>query len=177
MGLLFGWQINLNFQSPKFIPDDEEVFILCQRAPKKIKEEDRLACVVNMMMHESAVIPRGAVYRQVNRSVTYNTCFRGLSHLDASLLINFQLFRYPVNNRTFNLTKREDYNYQTDFLDTIDDLVPSKSFSVTINDRDICILRSFKWPGMFFLQKLNTPLHGFFYFGNGRESMDSLFMT
>lgn len=161
-----------------FLPDDEEVFIECVPAVKKIKEEDRLACVVHMMMRESAIIPRGVLYRQVNegRAVIYNPCFRGLTHLDASQLKNFQLFRYPLNNRNYNLTKREDYNYQTDFFDTLDDLVPPNSVSLQITDRDVCLIRSLKWPGSVFYHKLNTPYQGFFYFGNGLKNWDLLFM-
>jgi radial spoke head protein 9 len=128
------------------------------------------------MFHESAIIARGSLYRQVSRCVTYNPCFRGLNRLDASQLKNFQLFRFPVNNRNYNLTKRDDYNYQTDFFDTMDDLVPSNSFSLTINDRDVCMIRSLKWPGMVFYHKLNTMYQGFFYFGSGRENLDLLFM-
>lgn len=164
------------FQPPNFIEDDQEVFLPCPRAIKKIKEEDRLSCFVHLMISESAIIPRGILYRQVNRCVTYNPCFRGLSRLDASLLKNFQLFRFPLNNRNYNLTKREDYNYQTDFFDTIDDLVPANCFSININNRDVCIVRSLKWPGTVFFHKLNTMYQGFFYFGNGRENLDLLFM-
>lgn len=162
--------------NPTFMLDDEDVFVPCPPAVKKIKEEDRLACIVHFLMSESALIPRGVLYRQVNRCVTYNPCFRGLTSLDASKLMNFQLFRFPLNNRNFNLTKREDYNYQTDFLDTIDDLVPAQSFSIWINDRDVCHVRSLKWPGMILYHKLNTMYQGFFYFGSGRENLDLLFM-
>lgn len=158
------------------MPDDEEVFITCPSAVKKIKEEDRLCCVVHKIMHESAVVPRGVLYRQLNGCVTYNPCFRGLNRLEAGLNINFQLFRCPVNNRNYNLVKREDYNYQTDFFDTIDDLIPPKAFSTSINHRDVCLLRSLRWPGMVFFHKLHTMHQGFCYFGNGRENLDLLFM-
>lgn len=143
---------------------------------KKIKEDDRLACVVHMISQESAIVPRGIVYRQVSRCVTYNPCFRGLNHIDASLLKNFQLFRFPLNNRNYNLTKREDYNYQTDFLDTLDDVIPANSFTVRVNDRDVCLIRSLKWLGMVFVHKLNTIYQGFVYLGDGRENLDLLFM-
>lgn len=135
-----------------------------------------MACVVHTIMFDCAIIPRGVLYHQPNHCVTYNPCFRGLTRLDASLLINFQLFRKPVNDRNYNLAKREDYNYQTDFFDTVDDLVPKKSFSIQITDRDVCSIRSLKWPGMTFLHKLNTPHQGFFYFGAGRENLDMPFM-
>lgn len=128
-------------------------------------------------MDESAIIPRGVLYRQVNRCVTYNPCFRGLSKMDVSQIKNFQLFRFPLNNRDHNLTKHQDYNYQTDFFDTIDDVIPTNSFSININKRDVVLIRSLKWPGMVFYHKLNTVYQGFFYFGNARENLDLLFMV
>lgn len=141
-----------------------------------IKEEDRLSCIVHLMIEQSAIVPRGALYCQVNRCITFNPCFRGLSRIDASLLKNFKLFRFPKNNCNHNLTKHEDYNYQTDFLDSIDDLVPSSCFSIIINNRDVCIARSLRWPGMVFVHKLNSSQQGFYYFGNGKENLDMLFM-
>ena len=156
--------------------DDEEVYIQCPPAYKKIKEEDRLSCFVHSIMSESAITPRGVLYLQVSRCITYNPCFRGLTKMDATQMKNFQLFRFPLNNRNDNLLKREDYNYQTDFFDTIDDLVPSNSFSMVINKRDVVIIRSLKWPGMVFYHKLNTMYQGFFYFGNARENLDLPFM-
>lgn len=127
-------------------------------------------------MHESAVVPRGLLYRQIDGCIVYNPCFRGLNRLDISQVINFQLLRNPVNDYNRNLAKREVYNYQTDFFDTIDDLIPSKSFAMTINQRDVCLLRSLKWPGMIFFHKLNTMYQGFVYLGNGRDNLDLLFM-
>lgn len=164
------------FQPPTFLQDDQEVFIQCPQAVKKIKEEDRLACFVHLMMSESAIIPRGVLYHQFNRCVTYNPSFRGLTRSEASDSKNFQLFRYPTNNPNFNVTKREDYNYQTDFLDTIGDLIPTQSLKLQINDRGICLIRCLKFPGMIFYHKLSTIYQGFFYFGNGLENMDLLLM-
>lgn len=127
-------------------------------------------------MNESAVVPRGALCLQ-NGSIAFNPRFRGLSRLDASQVKNFQLFRFPINDRNRNLMKREDYNYKMDFMDTIDDLVPAKSFTLKVNDQDVCLIRSLKWPGMIFYHKLNTIYKGFFYFGDGTENLDLLFMT
>lgn len=164
-------------KNPIFKPDREEVFISCPRSTKKIKEEDRLACIVYLITNESAIHPRGVLYRQIFGSVTYNPCFQGLSRLDASEMKNFQLFRRPLNDTNKNLLKREDYNYQTDFFDTIDDQAPSKCFSFGINDRNVCIIRSLLWHGMIFFHKLNTKHQGFCYFGNGRKNLNILMMT
>lgn len=141
-----------------------------------IKEEDRLACIVNSLVDESAIVPRGVLYLQINRCVTYNPFFRGLTKRQASELKNFQLLRRPLNNRNHNLLKHENYNYLTDFFDSIEDVVPSGCFNIKINDRDVCTISSLSWPGMVFVHKLETEYQGFFYFGNGRENIDLLFM-
>lgn len=144
---------------------------------KQLKEEDRLACIVDLLMNESAIMPRGTLYKHVNTCVVFNPCFRGLNRLEASDMKNFQLFRHPINNGNFNLAKHDDYNYQTDFFDTIDDLIPEKCFSCQINDRDMCLIRALNWTGVSFFHKLNSSRFGFFYFGNGIKDLDLLFMT
>lgn len=164
-------------KNPVFVADRDEIFIECPKSNKKIKEEDRLACLVHLIVNESAIHPRGLLYRQMSGCITYNPCFQGLSRLDASEMKNFQLFRKPLNNLSLNLAKREDYNYQTDFFDTIEDFSPKKCFSFRINDRNVCLIRSLLWQGMIFFHKLNTKHQGFSYFGNGRKNLNILMMT
>lgn len=164
-------------KNPNYVADDKEIFVECQRSSKKIKEEDRLTCIIHLIMNESAVHPRGLLYRQISGCITYNPCFQGLSQLDASEMKNFQHFRVPLNNPNLNLAKRHDYNYQTDFFDTIDDLVPKKCFLFKINDRNVCLIHSLMWHGMTFFHKLNTKYQGFFYFGYGRKNLNFLMMT
>jgi radial spoke head protein 9 len=167
---------NTPFQKPTFVPDDQEVFVTSPQEFTLIKEEDRLACIVHLIATESATVPRGSLYLQHNQCVTVNPFFRGLTASEASQLKNFQLLRNPINNRMENLTKRENFNYLTDFFDTIDDVFPGRCFTIRTNDREICMIRSLKWPGMVFCHKLNTPHQGFCYFGNGRENLDLMFM-
>ncbi|CRK89247.1 CLUMA_CG003006, isoform A [Clunio marinus] len=157
----------------EFVIEDDGSVIPCHRSLKKIKEEDRLSCFVARLIHDSAVLPRGVLYRQVTQCITFNPCFRGLSRLEAENLKNFQHFRTPINGCNQNLLKREDYNYQTDFFDTIDD---DNSFSAKINDRNIGLIRSLKYPGMISFHKLNSMYQGFVYLGNGQENLDWQFM-
>lgn len=164
-------------KNPIFVQDQEEVYVLCSRSNKKVKEEDRLACIVHMIMNESAIHPRGLLYRQMDGNITYNVCFKGLCRLEASEMKNFQLSRSPERSQNYNLSKREDYNYQIDFFDSIYDLHPPKCFSFNVNDRDVCLIRSLLWQGTTFFHKLNTKQQGFFYFGDGRKNLDILMMT
>lgn len=144
----------------------------------KLKEEQRLACVVQMISDSTMLVPRGAVYNTVNDIITFNSAFKGLSRQDANEFKNYQLFRQPVNQYNYNLLKRSSYNYSTDFLDTLDCLVPlNKSFALTLErDEEVVVLKSLQWIGAMFLHEVESPLHMACYVGDGKINQDLLFM-
>lgn len=144
----------------------------------KLKEEDRLSVIVYCITEESALMPRGSVYKRVDDKNVLSNCFRGLSLSESSDSTNFQLYRDPKMNLNQNLLKRHHYNYTTDFYDTIDCIVPDeKSFSRTLTENQkVIIMKSLQWPGMTFYHKINSKKHGFMYFGDGLKNMDLLFM-
>lgn len=153
---------------------------LLQERPHKsfrLSEEQRLACAVKLITDESALVPRGAVCNRTNSIVELNSMFHGLKPDEAQLLSNYQLYREPKQKYNYNLLKRQHFNYNTDFLDTLDDMVPRmKSFSINMECHDeIVVIRSLHWPGMTFYHKINTALHGFVYFGHARMNTDILF--
>lgn len=166
------------FMDPKFILDINEETRPGECEKRTIKEEHRLACVVQMITDESALIPRGALFKHVNGITLYSPLFHGFSYMDAVDLDSYQLFRCPKNKWNANLLQRQDYNYATDFLDTADRIVPEKkTFSITMeSDKSIVYVRSLFWPGMVMFHRCGTEKHGFCYFGNGRKNLDVLFM-
>lgn len=166
------------YMDPKFVVDVNEVVRATEREIRTIKEEHRLACVIHMVTDESALIPRGALFKHVNGITVHNPLFHGLAYMDAVDMDNYQLFRCPKNKWNSNLLTRQDYNYATDFLDTADRIVPEKeTFSITMeNDKSIVFVKSLFWPGMVMFHKCGTAKHGFCYFGNGRKNLDLLFM-
>lgn len=167
------------YQDPKFTIDANGENIT-PTVPKvrSLKEEDRLACVLEMITEDSALMPRSSLTKQIDGRAVYNQAFRGLSMAEASRMENFQLFRRPQNKWNSNLLKRADYNYNTDIFDTVDCFVPQKySFVVSVfDDRGLVLVRSLYWPGMTFFHKCQTRKHGFAYFGDGRRNNDLLFM-
>ncbi|XP_063699741.1 radial spoke head protein 9 homolog [Culicoides brevitarsis] len=145
----------------------------------KLKEEDRLACVVQIISHQTMIVPRGAICNDMKEIVKFNENFQGLTKKEAGSLENYQFYREPVNEYNFNLLKRENFNYSTDFLDTLDDLVPrNRSFAVTFerDDEKIVVLRSLHWMGATFLHEIESSLFVFAYFGDGKMNHDLLFM-
>lgn len=163
---------------PKFIVDANEIVRAGKREKRTIKEEHRLACIVHMITEESALIPRGALFKHTDGLTVYNRLFHGFSHLQAIEMDNYQMFRVPKNKWNSNLLKKQDYNYATDLFDTANDIVPEKkTFSITLdNDQLIVFVKSLYWPGMIMFHKCLSDRHGFCYFGNGRKNMDLLFM-
>lgn len=164
---------------PIFISNDSEPIGAATPEVRKLKEEDRLSCIVNLITDESAILPRGAIYKRVDRKTIYSPLFHGLSRLDAEDINNYQLYRAPRHTWNYNLLKRQDYNFPTDFLDTLDAIIPSAetSFSLTMEkDPGIVIIKSLHWPGMMFYHKTGTSKHGFCYLGDGRKNFDLLFM-
>lgn len=143
-----------------------------------LKEEDRLACVLEMITEESALMPRSSLTKQIDGRAVYNQAFRGLSMAEASRIENYQLYRRPENKWNYNLLKRADYNYNTDIFDTVDCLIPhNQSFVLSLfDDRGLVLVRSLHWPGMTFFHKCGGLKHGFAYFGDGRRNNDLLFM-
>ncbi|KAG5673968.1 hypothetical protein PVAND_003964 [Polypedilum vanderplanki] len=130
---------------PTFV-DNKEIKTPCPERIKRLKEEDKLACIVHMIMSESAIIPKGVLYRQVTRNITYNPCFKGLNNSEAEELINFQLFRYPLNNQNYNLTKHIITIIKQIFLIRLMMMFLKNNFTHSINDRNLCIIRSLNWP-------------------------------
>lgn len=164
---------------PELIYDEEnKIYKASERKIRKIKEEDRLSCIVAMITMETAIIPRGCLYKRVDRSVIYNPAFHGLTKIEANDITNFQLFRIPQNDYNTNLLKRGNYNYPIDFFDIIDSCeLGKKCYSKTIDDyHKIVFIRSLLWLGMVFYHKLETQQQGFLYIGDGKKNFDLLFM-
>ncbi|KMQ92708.1 radial spoke head protein 9-like protein [Lasius niger] len=92
--------------------------------PKELKEEDRLAAVVESITEDATIIPRGAWFKCPNGDVIENPSFEGLCASDASHLKSYLHARSPKEKWNTNLLSRPDYNYALDFLDSIDMDVP-----------------------------------------------------
>lgn len=162
----------------KFTGDSSLVVDVFTEEIFKLKEEDRLSVIVHCITEESALIPRGSVYKRVDDKNVLSKCFRGLSLSESSDPTNYQLYRDPKMNLNQNLLKRHHYNYPTDFYDTMDCIIPDeKSFSRTITENQkVIFMKSLQWPGMIFYHKINSEKHGFIYCGDGFKNMDLLFM-
>ncbi|KAJ9594324.1 hypothetical protein L9F63_014241 [Diploptera punctata] len=143
-----------------------------------LKEENRLAATVEMITDESAVVPRGALFKRPDGYVVQNLAFKGMSLADAQVLRNYQHYRKPEQRWNTNLLTQPDYNYSIDFLDTLDiDFPEDQTWTIqTMLGGRAVVLRNVYWPGMTFYHCIQSPYHGFFYSGIGKKNMDVPFM-
>lgn len=137
-----------------------------------------MAAIVFIITEECGICPRGSLYKLTDAYVVPNQMFRGLNNLQCEDLSYYQIYRLPRNDVKINLSKRSDYSYPIDFLDSVDDIIPrGHTFSLNLqrNDR-LVIIKSCVWLGMTFFHKINSYEHGFLYIGDGKKNYDLLFM-
>jgi radial spoke head protein 9 len=142
----------------------------------KIREEDRLACTVHLIMQESAIFPRGYLFRNANGNIQVNPSYHGMNVADANEMKNFKLFRKPLKQHADDEIKPDNFDPLLDVFDTIEDVFPPRTFWFRTNSRGVVIVRSMLWMGMTFLMKINSPLHGFYYMGYGKKNFELPFM-
>ncbi|KAH0950962.1 hypothetical protein HN011_004420 [Eciton burchellii] len=162
--------------NPPFPPNEDPKIYYDGPLPKELKEEDRLAATVELIMMDVAVIPRGAWYKCSNGDVFENPSFGGLSVADALLLNSYLHARPPKEKWNTNLLTRPDYNYALDFLDSIDMDIPQGCWDLQFLGHHLAILHSLYWHGFIFFHKINTPHYGFLYVGHGKKNLDIPFM-
>ncbi|XP_074030518.1 radial spoke head protein 9 [Leptinotarsa decemlineata] len=144
---------------------------------RKLKEEDRLACTVHLIIEEVGVVPRGALFKRPDGVIIENLSFEGISPLEAREITSFLHFRQPTRKYNTNLLTRDDYNYAMDFLDPLDIDIPEGCWIIHVtSSEDMVILKSIYWPGLMFFHYLKTSQHGFVYFGHGKKCLDAPFL-
>ncbi|KAF5274263.1 hypothetical protein FQR65_LT04381 [Abscondita terminalis] len=144
---------------------------------RRLKEEDRLSATVYFITEEAAALPRGALFKRPDGVVVENFSFEGLSHLDSIEIKCFLHYRTPRQKWNTNLLTRVDYNYAFDFLDTLDTDIPEGCWTIQeCASGKLAVLQSLYWPGMVCYHYVDTPKHGFVYFGHGKKDLDLTFM-
>ncbi|CAG9785877.1 unnamed protein product [Diatraea saccharalis] len=142
-----------------------------------MKEESRLAATISNISDEAEICARGQLIQQPDGCVVINPNYYGLTAPEAKLLKSYLHIRQPQQRWNTNLLTRQDYNYSMDFLDSIDQDIPSGCWSLSLEKSgSVAYLRSLYWPGMTFFHKVRTPDAGFLYVGNGRKNMDVPFL-
>ncbi|KAJ8721158.1 hypothetical protein PYW07_001933 [Mythimna separata] len=142
-----------------------------------MKEECRLAATISNICDEAEVCARGQLIKQPSGTVVINPNYYGLKGSEAKLLKSYCHIRQPQHRWNTNLLTRQDYNYSMDFLDSIDQDIPSGCWNLFLEQNGTLVyVKSLYWPGMMYFHKVRTPDAGFLYVGNGRKNLDVPFL-
>jgi radial spoke head protein 9 len=143
-----------------------------------VKEEDRLALVVEKLCHDVVIVPRGAYKRDMDGLVQPNRMFEGLSPTEATRFTSYLHFREPELLNTKSLLEKADLDPALDFLDPIDSDIPAGgAWSMQQeNGGQLIVFRSLHWLGFTFFHTPLTKSYGYIYVGTGEKNLDLPFM-
>ncbi|KAL8444775.1 hypothetical protein Emed_006090 [Eimeria media] len=145
-------------------------------ANRELTEADLLACLVQRIDNATSAVPRGA-YRLHRNKVSLAAEFKGLSSTEAQLLSSWVHFRPADDLEALRAQTSHDYQFNTDFLESLEADVPRGSWVTRIDPITNCVtLRSLLWPGYVAYTVANTRAHGGAYFGDGEEALDLPFL-
>lgn len=140
-----------------------------------IKEDQRLAAVVDAIEFECAAVPRGAYIRDAADKLIPVRQFSGLSRADAGKLHSYCHLRIPVKERT--VLERAQQDKTLDFLDLISDDVPEGSWFLQYERGGaVVVMKSAVWLGYVFYHVPETNKFGYVYNGTGQRNQDLAFM-
>ncbi|CAL8095588.1 unnamed protein product [Calicophoron daubneyi] len=142
-----------------------------------MKEEDRLAAVIERMENEVVIVPRGAYMRLPSGQVVRNKNFEGLTVAEASKLLSYFHFRPPIHLPHKPLPDRARLDKAIDFLDTIEDDNPTNCWSIQFErGSHLVLVKSLLWMGYTLYHLPGTNKYGSIYVGTGEYNIDLPFM-
>jgi radial spoke head protein 9 len=141
-----------------------------------IREAQRLAYLVALIDEDTAVVPAGA-YALSGHEALPSLGFRGLTWDQASDFKNYQHFRPAKDLAALRIAAKDDVEFHSNFLDTLDADLPSGSW-VTRSDvtQSFVSLRSLLWPGYSAYHAPGTRFFGGVYIGTCEKSLDLPFL-
>lgn len=162
--------------------DEEEAEAEEEEAPPKsrlrqISEAVRVACIVETINQDTAVVPRGAFLLNAQENVVKNRAFEGLDTAEAGKLRNYLHFRPAEALEKKTLLEREHLSASLDFLDQLTDDIPHGCWTLQFDSlENAVLLRNLVWQGYTFFHVPNTLTFGGCYIGHGQKNMDLGFM-
>lgn len=148
-------------------------------APKKtrphvtLREEKRLVRLIQLVDHDTAVVPRGAYTLSAANTVSANPSFQGLGAAEAGRVASYVHLRPAESLPRKSLLEREHLSKTLDFLDPLADDIPRGAWSIRRDaTSNVVTIRSLLWPGAFAYHVAQTPNFGYVYFGFGEKNHD-----
>jgi len=146
--------------------DEETVFT--------IKEEERLAAVVHNITNEF-IVPRRSFMKSAEGIVTRNPSYQGAPEADVAHGSNWFHFRAKQIKKP-SVQQLAHIDPAIDFMDTIEEDIPSGVWSIQNERGTNMTQRNLKWIGLIAYAVPGSPAFGCVYFGTGEPNHDLPFM-
>lgn len=144
---------------------------------RKVFELTRLSYVLERLLADTSVVPRGAFVLNSVEEIVPNKIFNGLSQQDAGKLLSYLHARPPRTEAKKSLLEREHLVHSLDFFDSLADDVPHGCWAVQNDDATgTVLLKSLYWPGYVGFHVPESTVYGALYVGNGQRNNDLGFM-
>ncbi|VDO03556.1 unnamed protein product [Rodentolepis nana] len=161
-------KLDQNLNGDEVVQDEEKI---------KMKEEDRLAAVINRIDSDVRTIPKGSFIRLPTGQIIRNRNYEGLSFADSSKLSSYLHFRKPLEHLQFPPEDTCNANRATDFLDTLEKDIPKGCWTLLFErGNTIVYLKSLLWLGYILFHIPEKPIYGSIYVGYGDYNIDLPFM-
>lgn len=142
-----------------------------------MKEEDRLAAIIERIDNEVFIVPRGAYLRLASGQVVRNKNFEGLTITEASKAMSYFHFRPPIHMPQKPLIDRARLDKAVDFLDSIETDNPKGCWTIQFErGNQLVLVKSLLWPGYVHYNLPGTNKYGSIYVGTGEYNIDLPFM-
>ena len=156
------------------IDEDEGIVI----PAKSVTELNRLSQVVQKIENNCSVVPKGSYKFTPLKETILNEAFRGLTPDRAFALDQWQHFRPVQQADKVGLMQRDESVYNHKFLDDISADFPKHCWSLSKDSTEtVANLKNNLWPGYYAFHRVNTPVFGALYIGNGVRNNDLPFMV
>jgi radial spoke head protein 9 len=145
---------------------------------KMVTELNRLSHVVHSIENNCAVVPRGSYKFTPLKETVRNEGFKGLNRDNAFALGSWQHFHPASQHDKVSIMQRDEAVYNNGFLDEIVADYPRSCWSLVRDcTESVANLRNNLWAGYYAFHRLNTPIYGSLYIGNGIRNNDLPFMV
>lgn len=177
----------------RILPDSLDV-ISKGNAKKDVTELDRLSFTVRRIEALCAVVPKDSYKATPNDELVPNLGFRGLKQ-DGLTLANFRHFRDLPQD--IKIKKKVENGSDVNFLDDLEHDIPANCWSLKIDASKLNVsflyfvfpykfvklltfqvqLTSTFWQGFVAYARVNSPIFGYAYFGDGMYVGDFPFIN